>query len=494
MNKLTKSLLVGLLESESQVVALYGGGFKPPTKGHFEVAQKTLQDHPEIDKFYIIVGSGVRNNITQDESFLIWNIYKKYLSDKVEIVKAQSPLSFIKKYIQDNPEGSIYAVLGTREGNEGDLADFDERKSFLEKYGDNLTVLNIITPDTVSGTKARKAATQSKEEFLNYIPDDLTPEEKNTIWDIVGGIIQENTPIQPSFDYTSHIKSLTKHMISNGLNLIPLPKVKFIDNDHENAKNFFGKTAYYDHNKKLIVLYTLKRHPKDIMRSFAHEMVHHMQNCEGRLQNITTQNTNEEGDLPEIEREAYEKGNMLFRGWTDTITEGVLKETQKKTKYLIFCDMDGVLVNFDKGYEDLTGLHTKHVDVQDNQAFWDKFKSSLTQQNTSEYEYWANLDWEEGGQMLWNYIKPYNPYILTAPSLNPESRLGKKEWTTRLDGMKNIYFRKAKSKSDFSGKNRILIDDREDTIERWNAKGGIGILHNPNDPQATIEKLKELGL
>jgi hypothetical protein len=88
----------------------------------------------------------------------------------------------------------------------------------------------------------------------------------------------------------------------------------------------FGKTAYYDPNNRVIVLYTMNRHPKDVMRSYAHEMIHHEQNCNGKLQNITTQNTNEEGNLPEIEREAYEKGNMTFRNWTDTLTEGVLKE------------------------------------------------------------------------------------------------------------------------------------------------------------------------
>jgi hypothetical protein len=70
----------------------------------------------------------------------------------------------------------------------------------------------------------------------------------------------------------------------------------------------------------------MDRHPKDVMRSFAHEMVHHMQNCEDRLGNIVTQDTNEDGDLPEIEKEAYEKGNMTFRNWTDTLTEGILKE------------------------------------------------------------------------------------------------------------------------------------------------------------------------
>jgi hypothetical protein len=108
-------------------------------------------------------------------------------------------------------------------------------------------------------------------------------------------------------------------MITQGLNIQPLPKVKFVKDDDENAKDFFGKTAYYDSNNRVIVLYTMNRHPKDIMRSFAHEMIHHMQNCEGRLSNITTQNTNEGGDLPEIEREAYEKGNMYFRNWEDSI-------------------------------------------------------------------------------------------------------------------------------------------------------------------------------
>jgi hypothetical protein len=109
-------------------------------------------------------------------------------------------------------------------------------------------------------------------------------------------------------------------MLEKGMNIRPLPKVKFIDNDAENAKDFFGKTAYYNPNEKSIVLYTYGRHPKDIIRSFAHEMIHHEQNCNGKLGNITTQNTNEEGDLPEIEREAYEKGNMIFREWTDNLT------------------------------------------------------------------------------------------------------------------------------------------------------------------------------
>jgi len=120
------------------------------------------------------------------------------------------------------------------------------------------------------------------------------------------------------FDFIPVVKSLTEYMLKQGMPMKPLPKVKFINDDKENADNFFGKTAYYDPNEQLVVLYTTDRHPKDILRSFAHEMVHHMQNCEGRLTNIDTQNINEDGYLKELELEAYKSGNELFRGWEDS--------------------------------------------------------------------------------------------------------------------------------------------------------------------------------
>jgi hypothetical protein len=120
------------------------------------------------------------------------------------------------------------------------------------------------------------------------------------------------------FDFIPVVKSLTEYMLEQGIPIKPLPKIKFISDDKENADNFFGKTAYYDPNQSLIVLYIADRHPKDILRSFAHEMIHHMQNCEGRLTNIDTQNINEDGYLKELELEEYKNGNELFRGWEDS--------------------------------------------------------------------------------------------------------------------------------------------------------------------------------
>ena len=108
-------------------------------------------------------------------------------------------------------------------------------------------------------------------------------------------------------------------MIDNGLNIEPLPDVIFIEDDKKNADNILGRTAYYDPNTNCITLYTHSRHPKDILRSYAHEMIHHMQNLEGRIQGIEGQNINEDEYLKELELEAYSKGNMCFRSWENNL-------------------------------------------------------------------------------------------------------------------------------------------------------------------------------
>jgi nicotinic acid mononucleotide adenylyltransferase len=115
------------------------------------------------------------------------------------------------------------------------------------------------------------------------------------------------------------IKSLTEYMIDKGMNIQPLPKLKIIDDDEDNASDFFGKTAYYDPKSNIIVLYTNGRHDKDCCRSYSHEMIHHIQNNEGRLNNITHTNTNEDDNLLELEKEAYLEGNIIFRNWTDSL-------------------------------------------------------------------------------------------------------------------------------------------------------------------------------
>ena len=68
----------------SKVIAAYGGGFKPPTKGHFQVVEDALAKYPEIDEFIIYVGSGTRDGISQLESILVWEVYNNHLPMKLQ--------------------------------------------------------------------------------------------------------------------------------------------------------------------------------------------------------------------------------------------------------------------------------------------------------------------------------------------------------------------------------------------------------------------------
>ena len=121
------------------------------------------------------------------------------------------------------------------------------------------------------------------------------------------------------------------------------PPKLFLKQDQENAQNVFGKTAYYDPNEKSITLFTTGRHPKDILRSFAHELVHHCQNLRGDLSpdkfgEMGIDYAQQNKHMREMEREAYEKGNLCFRDWEDGIKVSMqqknnqLKENKKMVK------------------------------------------------------------------------------------------------------------------------------------------------------------------
>ena len=528
MNSLVKELIRPLLEDSQKVTAVYGGGFKPPIKGHFNLVKQALKDFPEIDDFIIYVGGGVRDGITQEQSMAIWEVYKEVLGSKVQVVPSAQPIRDVMRYAKDHPDELVYFVIGYREGREDDLQDIASRTKGVEEKYSNLEVKVISTPDPeVSGTNARKAASKGdKERFMTFLPDEVPPGEKEEIYNIVDkSILKEHMAHTNTVDLIEKCGQLTKHMIDKGYKIEPLPGLKIIDDDVDNSQDFFGKTAYYNPNEQMIVLYTQGRHPKDIVRSYAHEMIHHIQNLKGEIGtgDIKTTNTNEDDYLEKIEREAYEEGNIAFRNWTDSLKENKVKdpfglkayayelarlgeeEEPKPKKYTIFCDMDGVLVDFDEGYKQLTGMSTQHVNAQDKSNFWKAFRQGLVDKDISEESFWTNLDWQPGGKELWDYIAPYKPYVLTAPAVNfdlpddqrysqeyNESMKGKLNWVQRLPNMRKVYFAAAKNKPKFARPNHILIDDRKDTIDAWNANGGIGILYQ--SAQQVIDDLKKLGL
>jgi hypothetical protein len=668
MNRLVQEIIKSFLpeEEKKQTTALYAGGFKPPTAGHFDVVKEALRQNPEIEEFIIFVGSKERDGVSQDESLLIWEIYNKYLPFKVKIEPSSlPPIKAVYDFAKDHPTREILWILGAREDNEQDFTDISSRTKSITNYP-NIEARTIITKGGVSGTAARNASKVSFEKFEPFLPSVLTPEEKQEVYQIVSGKIQENldqssdkTIIYPNFQgsdiaenpkgevkvlkvsdsignepgkdfnyfntekksyiekmiksaeekgiesfspvvalkhpllpgkylvvdgnhrlgafkignipeikaiilndsdvvlatpeteweegivpetidlkdakskgidlktyfntkdlnipksnslnenasYSQHIdikqkiKELTQHMIDKGMNIVPLPKVIFKHGDAENAKQFLGKTAYYKPKTMEIVLYTEGRHPKDIVRSFSHEMIHHIQNLEGRIGTggIKTTNTNEDDYLEGIEREAYEEGNITFRNWSDSLREKKSKDPfglnayamelarlrEEETEYTIYCDMDSVLVDFDRGYQELTGMTTQQADSNGVEVFWEP----LTKAGA---KFWITLQWMPDGKQLWDYIKKYNPILLSAPSREESSKLGKRVWVKReLPGVKLI-LKYASQKQEYASPTSILIDDRQKNIDQWEAAGGIGILHTSTPD--TIKQLQQLGL
>jgi len=99
------------------------------------------------------------------------------------------------------------------------------------------------------------------------------------------------------------------------------PNIIFLS-DKDNYHELFGKTAYYDPQNENIVVYITGRHPKDILRSLAHEIVHHDQNSRGELFSQETLGpgyAQNNSHMREMEREAYEKGNLAFRDYEDIL-------------------------------------------------------------------------------------------------------------------------------------------------------------------------------
>ena len=113
------------------------------------------------------------------------------------------------------------------------------------------------------------------------------------------------------------------------------PPRLFLKQDKANSTNPLGKTAHYQPNERIVTVYVSGRHPKDILRSIAHELVHHHQNERGDLDGCgPTEEGYAQSDehLRNMEKEAYLKGNMLFRDWEDSCKKQMQMEDKNKMK------------------------------------------------------------------------------------------------------------------------------------------------------------------
>ena len=202
----------------------------------------------------------------------------------------------------------------------------------------------------------------------------------------------------------------------------------------------------------------------------------------------------------------------------------------------IYCDMDGVLVDFESGAVDLVSQildgSADPVWTESSKSIGkniDRVKAEMGEDwrpegghdldvkgarqlmmsaiSSSPGQFFENLPpLDDGINNLWPFLNSLGlpVHILSAPVRGREGTAtaeeGKKRWIERhLDPQpESIIIVDAKDKQNWAVKDdvrNLLVDDKGSTIESWNARGGIGILHVPRDSARSIDEIRQkLGL
>ena len=204
---------------------------------------------------------------------------------------------------------------------------------------------------------------------------------------------------------------------------------------------------------------------------------------------------------------------LLLERWKQHLNEQRLPQ--------IYCDMDGVLVDFESGVveqlnKDIHDISAARQDTEKFRAAMNNFGRDYitiddirgkteTSKIIIKYMYsrmgndadiWAHLPWMPGGKELWDFIAPYKPSILTTP-MQKGSEIGKAFWINENLHPEpiNVFMSGEKYTRAISedGAPAILIDDWSKNIIPWNEAGGIAIQHKNGNTAATIATLKKLG-
>ena len=176
------------------------------------------------------------------------------------------------------------------------------------------------------------------------------------------------------------------------------------------------------------------------------------------------------------------------------LTNEAFRQDNKKLPR-IYCDMDGVLCNFEQAAQKAVKMPLSQWALEPRKKFKtirDKWQPIMQTKN-----FWSTLPWNPGGQRLWSFISKYDPHILSAyveQTSDPSCIPGKSKWARTKLGMSGskVNLVKRREKQNFAkvgGMPTILIDDYIKNINQFRARGGIGIHHT--SAAKTISELRE---
>jgi len=165
----------------------------------------------------------------------------------------------------------------------------------------------------------------------------------------------------------------------------------------------------------------------------------------------------------------------------------VINEFIQEQRFQIYCDMDGVLCDFEKQFVNFFKISEDEFKAKYSE---DSFWKLITKAGV---DYWDTMPWMPDGKDLWYAIKSKNPIILSSPGRMPKAPVGKKKWVKRELGRDVlVILKESAKKKELASESAILIDDREVNIRAWKANKGIGILHT--EAKKTIYELQKIGV
>jgi len=178
----------------------------------------------------------------------------------------------------------------------------------------------------------------------------------------------------------------------------------------------------------------------------------------------------------------WPNGHDYFIGNGSYINDGtrdlreILSDRMAKgifTEKLLFCDLDDVVVDFEKGIENIC----------------DMIPSKLLDDINNSSKFFENIPWMPKGGELWERNKEYHPIILTVVlPCSSNATEQKIIWCQReLGSVKKVIFCSIKDKVRYRSENTFLIDDRLETDEDCKYKGGECILYDEKNLDTNLE-------
>ena len=151
----------------------------------------------------------------------------------------------------------------------------------------------------------------------------------------------------------------------------------------------------------------------------------------------------------------------------------------------VFLDMDGVLVDFQKGVNQILGLAIDHYwgVVQWNWLTKHGFTNDDLFRAVRTKDFWVNLDWMPDGRALFEVITKWwkAPYLVTIPISESRGEYGKQKWVE--SNLPERFWNRliimgwGTSKALLArDSNCLLIDDKEENCEAFIRAGGSAIL------------------